>query len=66
MMPKLQMNETDINSLESNSSAADLDCPLYTETSDDWIDFFNFWIGGVIQSCIAIPGFIGKIPEIEC
>ena len=39
----------------------DLDCSVYTETSDEWIDFWNFWVGGVFQSFVAIPGFIGKI-----
>ena len=38
----------------------ELDCPVYHETSEDWIDFFHFWIGGVFQTCLAVPGFVGK------
>ena len=44
-----------------SNETLDLDCPVYTETSDEWIDFWNFWVGGVFQSFVAIPGFIGKI-----
>ena len=44
----------------NNTNATDLDCPVYTDTSDEWIQFVSFWVGGVIQTCITIPGFIGK------
>ena len=54
------MNNTDELELLTNDTTS-LDCPVYTETSDEWIDFFNFWVGGVFQSFVAIPGFIGKI-----
>ena len=48
-----------------NSEIDELDCPVYHENSDDWIDFFNFWIGGVLQTGIAIPGFLGKSIDIR-
>lgn len=47
---------------DSNETA--LDCPLYTEKSDEWIDFFNFWVGGVTQTCIAVPGLLGNFEKM--
>ena len=46
--------------MNNSENQTNLDCPIYTDTSDEWIDFFNFWVGGVFQSFVAIPGFIGK------
>ena len=46
--------------MNNSENQTNLDCPIYTENSDEWIDFFNFWVGGVFQSFVAIPGFIGK------
>ena len=37
-----------------------LNCPVYTNTSSEWIDCFNFWVSGVSSTCVAIPGLIGK------
>jgi len=51
------MKMTNFTEISSNETL-DLDCPVYTETSDEWIDFWNFWVGGVFQSFVAIPGFI--------
>ena len=36
------------------------DCPVYTNDSEALIDSYKFWIEGVTQTSIAIPGFIGK------
>ena len=47
---------TTILSLENDH----LDCPVYTNTSSEWIDSFNFWVSGVMSTCVAIPGLIGK------
>ena len=58
--PLEMMNNTDGDEVQTNDTT-NLDCPIYTDTSDEWIDFFNFWVGGVFQSFVAIPGFIGKI-----
>ena len=52
-------NLTETLSLENNH----LDCPVYTNTSSEWIDSFNFWVSGVMSTCIAIPGLIGKYLE---
>jgi len=37
-----------------------LDCPIYANNSEALIDSFKFWVEGVAQTCIAVPGFIGK------
>ena len=52
------MNVND--SLEGSDLAAKLDCPIYTNTSDMLIDSFNFWVEGVTQTSVAIPGLIGE------
>ncbi len=44
----------------SGISLEDLDCPVYTNNSEGWIDYANFWVSGVTSTCIAIPGFIGE------
>ena len=49
-------DDLDLKTLE------DLDCPIYTNNSGDWIEYTNFWVSGVTSTCIAIPGFIGKCP----
>lgn len=43
------------------TSMTSLDCPLYTNTSDQMIDQFNFWVEGVTQTSVAIPGLIGNM-----
>jgi hypothetical protein len=42
-----------------------LDCPVYTNTSEALIDSFKFWIEGVAQTCIAVPGFIGTAFKVS-
>ena len=39
----------------------DLDCPEYGEYSDYYIGQVNFWVEGVLQTALAIPGLIGKL-----
>ena len=46
----------------NHSSNSTLDCLIYTKDDDDWIDFFNFWVGGVIQTLAILFGFFGKFP----
>ena len=58
-----KMNNTSEHILSNDT--LELDCPIYTETSDEWINFFNFWVGGVFQSFVAIPGFIGKFYKLD-
>ena len=53
----VEMNNTSTTTI---TTADMLDCPVYAGNSDQWIEFFSFWVGGVLQSCIAIPGFVGK------
>ena len=45
----------------NHSSNSTLDCPIYTKEDDEWIDFFNFWVGGVIQTLAILFGFFGKL-----
>lgn len=55
------MNESSLFVNESESEAGNnLTCPVYNEDGNVWINMFEFWIGGVLQTCIAIPGFVGK------
>lgn len=56
------MNEsTFVNESEQvNNLTLALDCPVYNEDGNVWINMFEFWIGGVLQTCIAIPGFVGN------
>ena len=37
-----------------------LECPVYTEASKYWMEFINFWVGGVVQTLSIIFGFVGK------
>ena len=37
-----------------------LDCPIYTEDSEYWMEFINFWVGGVVQTLFILFGFVGK------
>ena len=39
---------------------SELDCPVFTEQELYLINQFNVWIEGVTQTCVAIPGFLGK------
>lgn len=47
-------------SLENTTQVA-LDCPVYGPYSDYYIQQVNFWVEGVIQTIVAIPGLIGKL-----
>ena len=37
-----------------------LDCPIYTKDSEYWMEFINFWVGGVVQTLFILFGFVGK------
>ena len=37
-----------------------MDCPIYTKDSEFWMEFINFWVGGVVQTLFIIFGFLGK------
>ncbi len=53
------MNSTG-SSNQVEDLAVKLDCPVYDEGSDALIDSCNFWVEGVTQTSVAIPGLIGK------
>lgn len=40
-----------------------LDCPVYSNHSHRYIYLVDFWVEGVIQTTLAIPGFLGKVEE---
>ena len=44
------------NSIQNST----LDCPIYTKDSEFWMEFINFWVGGVVQTLFIIFGFLGK------
>ena len=39
-----------------------LDCPIYTEDSEYWMEFINFWVGGVVQTLFILFGFVVVLP----
>ena len=45
----------------SLNESRDLDCPAYGNHSDYYIGQVNFWVEGVLQTALAIPGLIGKL-----
>ena len=53
------MNVNDSAMLEAEA-AADLDCPEYNNNTSLLIYQFNFWVEGVTQTLVAIPGFLGE------
>ena len=54
-------HKLDMLALNNTTNYTNLDCPVYGDTSEEWIDFYNFWVSGVLSTCIAIPGFIGEL-----
>ena len=51
------MNDTSVSTLE-------LDCPEYGEFSEQHIQALNFWIEGVVQTTLAVPGLIGEFTTV--
>ena len=50
------------NSIENST----LDCPIYTKDSEYWMEFINFWVGGVVQTLFILFGFVGKfVKEVK-
>ena len=43
-----------------STNFSQLDCPVFTEQDLHLINQFHIWIEGVTQTCVAIPGFLGK------
>ena len=48
------------NSIFPSTNHSELDCPVFTDQELNLINQFNVWIEGVTQTCVAIPGFLGK------
>ena len=47
--------------MTTNNSGVDFsDCPVFGDDSDYYIAEVSFWVEGVIQTAVAIPGLIGK------
>jgi len=46
--------------MSNNTNNLTLDCPVYTNSSAFLIEQVQFWVEGVIQTCVAIPGLMGK------
>ena len=38
----------------------DLDCPVYSEADTRLVEFFSFWVEGVLQTAFAILGILGN------
>jgi hypothetical protein len=37
-----------------------LDCPMYSEVDKRLLDFFSFWIEGILTTAVAILGILGN------
>ena len=37
-----------------------LDCPIYSENDQALLNFFSFWIEGVLTTLVAILGILGN------
>ena len=46
---------------DSNTSSLALDCPVYGNNSDYYISQVHWWVEGVFQTTVAIPGLAGKL-----
>ena len=49
-----------MNGNETDPAIDYLDCPVYTENSDFYIEVVGFWVEGVLQTLLAIPGILGE------
>ena len=55
------MNQTvEIQSFVPSRNLSQLDCPVFSDQDLHLIEQFGVWIEGVVQTCVAIPGFMGK------
>ena len=55
--------------IDSNMSALSpppppLDCPTYGNKSDHYINEVHWWVEGVFQTTVAIPGLAGKSMDV--
>ena len=47
-------------SFQDTNDTFDLDCPNYDENAEDLLDFFSFWIEGILTTIVAILGIFGN------
>ena len=48
---------------DSNTSSLALDCPVYGNNSDYYISQVHWWVEGVFQTTVAVPGLAGELDE---
>ena len=48
----MELNGTHENSI--------LDCPKFSQADNDLLDFFSFWVEGVLTTIVAILGIFGN------
>ena len=48
------------NNSNTSSLFPPLDCPVYGNNSDYYISQVHWWVEGVFQTAVAIPGLAGK------
>ena len=48
---------------DSNASLVELDCPVYGNNSDYYISEVHWWVEGVFQTTVAVPGLAGELEE---
>ena len=47
----------------NDSNTSSLDCPVYGNYSDYYINQVHWWAEGVFQTTIAIPGLAGELDD---
>ena len=47
----------ELNGTHENSV---LDCPKFSQADNDLLDFFSFWVEGVLTTIVAILGIFGN------
>ena len=48
------------SSLKPSLSAADLDCPVYSDADTYFLEHFGFWVEGILQVTVAALGIVGN------
>ena len=43
-----------------NQNSVILDCPNFSQSDNDLLDFFSFWVEGVLTTIVAILGIFGN------
>ena len=43
-----------------NQNSVILDCPKFSQSDNDLLDFFSFWVEGVLTTIVAILGIFGN------